>query len=330
MKNRKLVMRATEFDANKYKADGSYLSEKYDGFRALWLPWSRGLNWRMFPWANTLRDDHDYISTGLWTRRGKPIMAPAFFLDQLPSNMPLDGELHMGRGVFEKVASVVRKLDPIDTEWMEVRYSVFDIPSYSEFFRTGTIREGGKAGDPAYEVEMRLQMFNQFVSMDDPYFNPRRFSQVYLQLQRMEWAPQIDFVLQTRLPITRKAAEDMVSDKLAEMVEAGGEGLMLRQPHSIWEPYDSADLAKVKKLRDSEAQVIGYTEGKGRLTGMVGAFRVIWWNGKKDVEFDLSGFTDVQRTQEFLPIGTRVTFKYGDITKDGLPKFGRFWRKHEA
>ncbi len=79
------------------------VSEKLDGVRAIWD-------------GQTLR-----------FRSGKTINAPAWFLDGLPKR-PLDGELWMGRGTFERVAGIVRREIPDDAEWRQVRYMIFELP----------------------------------------------------------------------------------------------------------------------------------------------------------------------------------------------------------
>lgn len=56
--------------------------------------------------------------------------------------------------------------------------------------------------------------------------------------------------------------------------KAGGEGIMLRQPDALYENKRSKNLQKVKTFYDDEAEIIGYTEGAGRCTGWIGAFKV--------------------------------------------------------
>ena len=48
----------------------------------------------------------------------------------------------------------------------------------------------------------------------------------------------------------------------------GSEGLMLRKPGSFYERKRSKTLYKIKSFYDSEAKVLSYIEGKGRLKGM--------------------------------------------------------------
>lgn len=79
------------------------VSEKLDGVRAIWD-------------GQVLR-----------FRSGKTIHAPGWFTDGLPGR-PLDGELWMGRGSFERLSGIVRREVPDDGEWRQVRYMIFELP----------------------------------------------------------------------------------------------------------------------------------------------------------------------------------------------------------
>ncbi|MBK8891042.1 MAG: DNA ligase [Dechloromonas sp.] len=101
---------------------GQYLvSEKLDGVRGIWD-------------GQTLR-----------FRSGRTINAPAWFLDGLPKR-PLDGELWMGRGTFERLSGIVRREVPDDAEWRQVRYMIFELPGAPGTFaqRAEQIREAVK------------------------------------------------------------------------------------------------------------------------------------------------------------------------------------------
>ena len=98
---------------------GQYLvSEKLDGVRGIWD-------------GQTLR-----------FRSGKTINAPTWFLDGLPKR-PLDGELWMGRGTFERLSGIVRREVSDDAEWRQVRYMIFELPGAPGTFaqRAEQIRE---------------------------------------------------------------------------------------------------------------------------------------------------------------------------------------------
>jgi len=79
------------------------VSEKYDGVRAL----SNGKALRF--------------------RSGRPVDAPAWFISKLPAQA-LDGELWLGRGRFEALSGIVRKAEPQDDEWRQIKYMVFELP----------------------------------------------------------------------------------------------------------------------------------------------------------------------------------------------------------
>jgi len=91
---------------------GWLMSEKIDGCRAIWN------------------------GTELMSRNGNKFFAPSWFTEQLPAGVMLDGELCVGRKAFQRGVSIVRKKKPVDAEWQEVRYFVFDAPEYRGGFET--------------------------------------------------------------------------------------------------------------------------------------------------------------------------------------------------
>ena len=114
---------------------------------------------------------------------------------------------------------------------------------------------------------------------------------------------------------------DHLRAELTRVEELGGEGLMLRQPNSLYAEGRSTTLLKVKSFFDSEATVIGHTKGKGRHKGTVGALEVRWGDG---TEFKVgTGLSDVQRKAP-PEIGTVVSFRYQELTKAGVPRFPSF------
>lgn len=350
-KLRALTELAKDYEPLQYKAEGSYMSEKFDGVRALYLPFTRGMMFSQIPWANRERDTKEYICSGLWTRRGKTIQAPEWFLDALPADTPLDGELYLGRKKFQQTLSAVRKHEPIDSEWEPITYNVFNIPCYENFFKPGTIREGGQAGDPAYECTFLPQWPDLFPGIrESRWWAPRRFTDNLMAMKRHQWSLDcpVRIVEQTQLPPNREVAEKLVLTTMLDMEKKGGEGVMLRRGHMHWEPQRHPDLVKVKPLKDSEAVVLGYVMGKGKYKNMIGAVRLNW-NGKV---FDLSGLTDRERTitnaaiwsegdmdpgkvwdksslNNVFPLGELITFVYNDLSDRGIPKFARYYRKAE-
>ncbi|MFM2399702.1 MAG: hypothetical protein RL341_1859 [Pseudomonadota bacterium] len=79
------------------------VSEKFDGVRAVW------------------------DGTTLRFRSGNTVNAPAWFVAKLPK-VKLDGELWLARGKFDELSGIVRKIEPVDSEWQRVSYLIFELP----------------------------------------------------------------------------------------------------------------------------------------------------------------------------------------------------------
>ena len=61
---------------------------------------------------------------------------------------------------------------------------------------------------------------------------------------------------------------------MERVLKLDGEGIMLKDPASLYERRRSEKLLKVKKFDDSEAIVIGHHKGSGRCADMLGALVV--------------------------------------------------------
>jgi DNA ligase-1 len=110
---------------------------------------------------------------------------------------------------------------------------------------------------------------------------------------------------------------------LKEIEKKGGEGVVVRDPNAPYIAKRTSKALKVKSFYDTECKVVGYTEGKGRYKGMIGAIKCQLDNGKI---FKIgSGFTKEERKNP-PKIGDIVTFKYKEITKNGVPRFPVFMR----
>jgi DNA ligase-1 len=120
---------------------------------------------------------------------------------------------------------------------------------------------------------------------------------------------------------------DHLRQELTRIEALGGEGLMLRQPHSRYEVGGSATLLKVKSFHDAEARVIGHQEGKGRHKGRLGALEVELPDGTR---FSVgTGFTDAER--ESPPaVGSVITFRYQELSEGGVPRFPSYVGVHTA
>ncbi len=103
MENQTRPMLAKTFDG-KQNVKGWLMSEKLDGVRAIWT------------------------GSRLVSRNGNEFFAPAWFTSSLPAGITLDGELYICRQAFQKTVGIVRKQCPVDSEWEQLRYFVFDAP----------------------------------------------------------------------------------------------------------------------------------------------------------------------------------------------------------
>lgn len=105
----------------------------------------------------------------------------------------------------------------------------------------------------------------------------------------------------------------------------GAEGIMLRQPGSLYEAKRSSTLLKVKPWHDAEATVVGHEPGKGRHKGRMGALNVKLPGGQPLTLG--SGFTDAEREVDpAFWLGKTVTYRYTELTNDGVPKCASFLR----
>lgn len=125
----------------------------------------------------------------------------------------------------------------------------------------------------------------------------------------------------------RFASNAELRAKLKQVVDAGGEGLMLHRADAPLASGRSDLLLKLKPLADAEAVVVGHEAGKGRFKGQLGALELQTPEG---VRFKLgTGFTDAQR-RDPPAIGATVTYRYRDLTPTGKPRFASFLRVAEA
>lgn len=121
----------------------------------------------------------------------------------------------------------------------------------------------------------------------------------------------------------RVGGTDELDRRLEAVVAAGGEGLMLHHQDALYASGRSQDLLKYKLYEDAEARVLGYTAGRGKYAGKVGALEVESDDGRR---FRLgSGLSDADRAQP-PPVGSWVTYRYNGLTSTGLPRFARFLR----
>jgi DNA ligase-1 len=234
-----------------------------------------------------------------YSRAGNRFFAPDWYKEKMPK-IPLDGELFMGRGKFQNTLSIVKKRKT-EGDWDKIKYHVFDAPESG-----GTIEE-------------RIQVYKNAVAsanakLDHSKVNPK-----------------------TKKPIRQKKHIVAVKQKkvrnydrfkkdLQKVLSMKGEGLMVRQPKSHYERKRSNTILKVKDFHDTEGKIVGYENGKGKYTKMVGKL-ILKTRSGETVKVG-SGLTDEMRKNP-PPIGATVTFKYMGFTDNGKYRHPTFMRMYE-
>ena len=259
--------------------DNWWASEKWDGYRAVW-------NGQSFK-----------------SRAGKNFDVPDWYKEIMPPNIPLDGELWLGRGAFESCGLLRRKKPTKSSELLEwetiwkranVKYKVFDILNNDNIF------------------ENRMLLLNKIVT-DRNACMPR------LGLSDVE--PVLEFTTQT---LVSKSEALKLAKKI---ILGGGEGIMLRKPESLYEPKRSSTLYKIKEVADTEAIITGYKPGAGKYKGFLGSFICSLVDNTK-ISFNVSGMDDSIRKQYKTshPIGTIITITYNGYSSRGVPRHPRYLR----
>lgn len=361
MARREFLQLAKTFKPGKDNPANMWVSEKLDGTRVFWDGGvSRGLPTETVPWANIIdpktggrKAKIKPVATGLWSRYGNPIIAPDWWLNQLPA-MFLDGELFAGRGNFQTLRSIVAKDVAEEEAWRSVEFAVFGAPTPQQVFSPGEIK------NPNFHLDIDQKKIMLWVQsradsgvLEEFVHTPGdlTFEEEIRLLQSSLMGGEICYLHQhTRLPYDRSAAEDAMF-RFADCVLAeGGEGIMLRKPGSVWTPKRVSSLLKLKPFNDDSATITGFVSGRktgkgSKLRGLIGAI-ITDYKGKR---LELSGFTNEEREfaddsmrtyawyhpGEDMPshfqgrhfkIGDTVEFRYRELSDDGIPKEARYAR----
>jgi hypothetical protein len=365
MQRREFLQLATPLNVAKHKIGGYYVSEKLDGTRCFWDGGiTRGMHTRMVPWASIVdprtgvnKAKVKPIATGLWSRYGNPIMAPDWWLNTLPACF-LDGELTAGRGKFQLTRSICGGDTP-DARFDQIRYAVYSAPHPANVFRTGLIKNTNMLCEVLHDECMAFvrQQLEDFEG--DFQFCPATcFAQELEFLRRVfeVQTKQCYLLAQELLPADAGKAHIRIAEFLDHVLEQGGEGVVLRDPNAEWIPKRHAGILKWKPYLDAEGTLVGFTSGRetdkgSKHLGKIGAL-ILDYEGKR---LELSGLTDAERilgheaadwatnnpgmdiphhligkgSKHFI-LGDVITFKYRELSDDGIPKEARYDRKRDV
>ena len=132
-----------------------------------------------------------------------------------------------------------------------------------------------------------------------------------------KWPPFVKLV-----PQKLCASEEHLAEMHRDIAQAGGEGVMMREAGSLYEPKRSRTLFKVKGWHDEEARITGHVTGVGRHLGRLGSYsaELLSTGAKFNVG---TGLSDKERENP-LSVGTIITVRYQELTPKGIPRFPTF------
>ena len=120
--------------------------------------------------------------------------------------------------------------------------------------------------------------------------------------------------------------KESLREFLGEVTGGGGEGIVVRNPETLYQTGRLASALKVKTYQDAECIVEKILPGKGKYTGKMGALECRM-EDRRLVKIG-SGFSDQNRAEP-PPIGDIITFKYYGVTGNGKPRFPVYLRRRQ-
>ena len=280
IKNKMITLSSKLLKDYSNPPQGWFISEKYDGIRGIWT--GKELV------ARPVKKDG--------VLKGKVFSyVPKWFLNMLPLDVPLDGELWLGRGKFQEVSGlsnykISKKItvDYLDSIWKNVKYMVFDIPNHKGSYleRQDTLK---KCID---DLEIKHGINNQIIYSQNEEIKEKNDLEEYYK----------------------------------KYIENGAEGVIIREPNSLYECKRSKLMLKMKITNDNEAHVLEYQLGtEGKYKGLLGSLKCKLENGKV---FNIgTGFSDIMRKEynmkdsiHYIPLGSKINFAFMELTKEGIPR----------
>jgi DNA polymerase/3'-5' exonuclease PolX len=267
---------------------GWYVSEKYDGIRAIW-------------------DGEKFIS------RGQKVFTyvPQYFIDLMPPGIALDGEMWISRNNFKEVSRIStlkigrsRTQKEIDKIWRgtnennSVKYMVYDLPNSSEPFES-------RMKYLKQVVDDRTLVWNHILeNLDDC---PIKFT----KQTKIESMAQL---VSTYKELTSKGAEGVMLRAPNSPYETKRSKYLLKY--------------KIKEDAEAivRGYTMGTGKYKGLLGSL--DCELILDQKPCGVMFNIgTGFTDKDRTEYnnsksslYIPIGSIVSFSYMELSEDSVPR----------
>lgn len=228
-----------------------------------------------------------------WARSGKQYIGlvelEAEFATRMPNNICLDGELVVTKktkNTYTETMKIIRLNGPKKG----LQMLVFDCMTAEEF-------KNQNCDKPYIQ---RRAMLESIVASDCKYFHV--------------------------LPVLYRGTDtDKITTFLNKAIMEGEEGIMVNLDNAKYEFKRSNTLLKVKRMHDIDLRVIGFEEGDGKYTGMLGSIIVQYKNTPVKVG---SGMSYDFRTHVWNHkddyLGRIATIQYFEFTKDNSLRFPVF------
>ncbi len=253
---------------------GWWFSEKYDGVRAIWT------------------------GQQLLTRNGHVIKAPPAFINQLPKNISLDGELYLGRKMFNQMQGIAVKSEPDIKLWNQLKYLIYDLPDSHDIF------------------ENRIKLLN-FKLTDIPQ----------VEVVKHHKITNLTDFLNRHQELVKANAEGSMLRRPQSVYTYGHSNNLLKFKSQL------DDKGQLIHVLDDDAVILGYNVSTAKTTqGCLGSFNVEWVdkqkfpkNPKYSVGLGLKKWEKCTDYQTTFPIGTVIVVNYTElIEKTQAPRFPRF------
>jgi DNA ligase-1 len=158
--------------------------------------------------------------TSFYTRQGKKLNVPESITSKMPT-FALDGELWTQYGLYQEPVVLCNTSD--ENKWKKAVFLVFDAPDISH---------------KPYEV-----FFSMLLNLT-----------VKERVEFLQNLPESSFV--KVVSIVKCEGKEHLAKYFKEIVAKGGEGVMLREPGSLYRGGRSTSSRKYKEFFDSEVKVL--------------------------------------------------------------------------
>ena len=247
---------------------------------------------------------------------GLPHIAAALrpYLSQHPS-VVIDGELYTDQMPFEELAGLIKKKKITESDvarLKKVKYHVYDIYDHAQHdmpysermdVLASAVRRCGCVANDTLTASGRML----------------RSAAATTTVVATEDAAAVVVLVRTE----KVAVLSEFRQLFAEFVEAGYEGIMLRNAAGVYRAnYRSNDLQKYKEFLEDEYRIIDFTQGEGRDAGAV-----IWVCETADgKEFSVRPRGTMEQRRDWFNdgasyIGKNLTVVYQELTEEGKPRF---------